>query len=456
MAIREFPMPDLAEGLTEGEIVEWHVKVGEPVALNQTLCVVETAKAAVDVPSPFAGTVIELCGKVGDLVPVGAPLIRIDTSAGEVQGEARPDESSGVGEQGSGAAPAASSFVGLLPAGTKPVQRRLRRPEPAGPTAAAGSTRHAGRATVDTGQRGTTSRPASALAKPPIRKLANDLGVDLKRISGSGPDGTVTRADVLAAASGGGQSAPEAATPPVGFRGFRPGQEIPLKGIRARIAEKMTTANQLIPTATTRISVDCSRLLETRQLLNRQVSEEQLPAVNITPLVLILRATVLALRRFPMLNASIDTRAAVIRLHDGIHLGFATDTERGLLVPVVHDAERLTVFQLGRQVAELAEAARSGSITPGQLTGGTFTVTNAGPFGVDDGDPIINHPEVAILGIGTIRNRPIVDGNQIVARPTVTFTLAFDHRVCDGAESGRFVSYLAELVSEPTRMLIHG
>ncbi len=430
--LRDFLLPDLGEGLEDAELVEWHVQVGDVVALNQPLCTVETAKATVEIPSPFAGRIVERVGEPGATIDVGTLLVRIE--------EAAPDEPS---------APAASTrrptLVGYGPE-EGPSRRRARpgRSRPAATTT-------------------PSSAPAAVLAKPPVRKLARELGVDLTAVApGTGPSGVVTRDDVTRAASAAPSDAetqqqtkqPEtervawSAPAPV-----RPGDVIPVEGVRARIAERMTLAHSTIPDAACSVTVDCARLVEMRATL-REVARERADADVLTPFALILRLVVAALRARPVLNATFDEEARQIRVHEAINLGVGTDTPRGLLVPVVRDADRLSTLELATEVRRLAEGARAGTLSPGELTGSTFTVSNFGVFGLDDGYPVINHPEVAILGIGAIRERPAVVDGEIVARPTANLTCSFDHRACDGADAGAFLGHLRELIEAPEQLIL--
>ncbi len=470
--IKEFMLPDLGEGLEEGEIVAWHVDVGEVIELNQPVADIETAKAIVAVPTPFAGTVVERIGAVGDTLAVGSVFLRVDVASDEASdGNGPRHETGGT----SGAAPRSASaldaqdepqpLVGYGQGRGAATRRRRRRH---GTLARDAQPDGIGRAAA--GQPAPTggSRP---LAKPPVRKLAKELGVDLAGLApGSGPGGTVTRDDVhlaAAAADATSTSAPAAGATVAGarssvpgFRGRTPGEVEQVRGIRRRIMEKMERSRREIPSASCSRDADLTELWALRTVLSERAEAEGLD-VRITPFVLILRATVLGLRRFPTLNARLDREAGEIHLLEDIHLGFAADTERGLVVPTIKDAHARSTFELAVELERLGEAARTGTIGPAELTGGTFTVNNYGAFGADDGDPVINHPEAAILGIGAIRERPWVlpspDGGpgSVAVRMVGRFTLAFDHRVCDGGEAGRFVSHVAELCEHPAQMLLH-
>lgn len=483
--IKDFKLPDLGEGLEEGEIVEWHVAVGDVIELNQTVASIETAKAVVDVPSPYAGKVVELVGDVGETLEVGTVFVRIDASGGGASagGASQPalDEADAdTGGSGSTGLDADSEPQPLVGYGNREGgggRRRRRGVEPEAPTG-----------------NGQVADTTKALAKPPVRKLAKDLGVDLAAIApGSGPEGSITRDDVRKAAAGAivseqapapaakapAPSAPEreargvvkslvgagepaptlvaaaAGEKPVpGFRGRYPGEVEQVRGIRKRIIEKMERSRRDIPHALCATDADLTDMWELRKDLTAQAQADGFD-VKITPFALVMRATVLALRRFPTLNAVYDQDAGEIRLLEHINLGVAVDTDRGLIVPNIKDAHTKSTLQLAMETVELAQKCRDGSATPGELTGGTFTVDNYGYFGNDDGNPIINTPEVGILGISAMREKPWVHDGEIKIRRVARFQLAFDHRVCDGGEAGRFVTYVAELCETPTKILLH-
>jgi 2-oxoisovalerate dehydrogenase E2 component (dihydrolipoyl transacylase) len=494
--IRDFKLPDLGEGLEEGEIVEWHVEVGQVIELNQTVADVETAKAVVAVPSPFAGRVVERIGELGEPLEVGSVFLRIDV---DVEGGA---VAAADGVAGPAAETGASPAQGGFEAGAAAAEVATPEPDADPGGAVVGEGRSSGldadeepQPLVGYGQgeggarrrrRGggaeaaATAEPAAAvkpLAKPPVRKLAKDVGVDLADLApGSGPDGVITRDDVQAAASVG-PAAPAAPAVPAaagagptaapgfsdlgagekavpGYRGRTPGEVEPIRGIRKRIVEKMETSRREIPEATCSRTADLTELWEIRKDLTEQARADGFD-VKITPFALILRAVLLAIRRFPTLNASIDREAGEIRLHQHVNLGFAADTDRGLVVPNIKDANTLSTLQLAMELNRLATAARDGSVSAAEMTGGTFTVSNYGAFGNDDGSAVINHPEGAILGVGAIRERPWVVGGELAVRRTCTFSLAFDHRISDGGEAGRFVTYVGDLCEQPARILLH-
>lgn len=380
--VKAFRVPDLGEGLEEVTVTHWNVAMGDFVDLNQVLCTVETAKAEVEIPSPHGGRIVEMQGDEGDVLKVGAVLVRIDTAP--LNGEA--------------------------PA---PVEE---------PPTLVGYGANAG---IDTSRR--TPRP---LAAPPVRKLAKELMVDLSSLHGSA-GGVITRADVLAAAGGSTNGA----------------DVRPVQGVQARMAEKMTLSHREIPAAKVSVEVDCTELL---RLSERFRSE------RITPFVLTLRLLIIALRHNEILNSTWTDSAdgPQISIDHHVHLGIGVATERGLLVPVIADAHSKTTRQLASRATELITGARAGTLTPRELRGSTFTVSNFGALGVDDGVPVINHPEAAILGMGAIKPRPVVVGGEVVGRPTMTLTCVFDHRVADGAQAARFVSELRGLIESPETALL--
>jgi 2-oxoisovalerate dehydrogenase E2 component (dihydrolipoyl transacylase) len=420
-----FLLPDLGEGLTEAEIVAWHVQTGDTVTVDQPIVEVETAKAVVEVPVPFAGRVTALHGQPGDLVAVGEPLVTVDTA-----------------ESG-------SVLVGY---GTTSGHRRRHR---------------ASRSSADGGVPPRNGR--LPVASPLIRQLARSAGLDLTTIRGSGRGGLITRQDVDAAIKAR-QAGPAAVPEPVqavpepgpgvpepgpGVPEPGPGVppaggviRIPIRGLRKSVADKLSRSRREIPEATVWVDVDATEMLRLRAALN---ADESAPKISL--LALLSRFTVLALRRHPELNARIEGDEIV--MDPSVHLGFAAQTDRGLMVPVVRDAQVHTLEQLAVAVAERTRRARDGTLGPAELTGGTFTVNNYGVFGVDGSAAIINHPEAAILGIGRIIPRPWVVDDQVVPRQVTELTLAFDHRVCDGGTAGGFLRFIADCVESPAHALRH-
>lgn len=421
MPTKDFLLPDLGEGLTEGEVVRWLVAVGDAVDVDQPVAEVETAKAVVEVPSPFAGTVTALHADVGQEVEVGRPLLSVDVTD-EVfdapPGEAAPAEAA----EGDGDGESGSVLVGY------------------GTHRSGGARRRRGEAASGGG---STAAPQRPLAKPPVRKMAKDLGIDLTDVPPSGPDGTVTREDVRAYAEGDGLQAAAPAPP-----SEEQVERIPVRGVRKRVAEKMARSRREIPDATTWVDCDATRLMELREELNTSSGD-----VTVTPLAIILRICVAGLGRFPTLNARLDTDTDEIVLQPFVHLGFAAQTDRGLVVPVIRDAHRRSTLEIAAELSRLAAGARAGGLGPEEMTGGTFTVSNYGSFGVDGGSAIINHPEVAILGTGRISDRPWVVDGSIAVRKVMQLSIAFDHRVADGGDAAGFLRFVADCVERPGRLV---
>jgi len=426
--VREFKLPDLGEGLEEAEIVSWLVKEGEEIELNQPLVEVETEKALVQIPSPYAGIVEKLFGDVGDRVKVGSTLVSFKTSGDAPEAGKRREVLVGYGPDEGGGRRRRRKKLGQ---GADPEPEA--EPEPAA--------------------------PRKALATPPVRKLAREMGVEIDSVRGSGPDGRVTRDDVVAASEAPKPAAPKehvasvtrlepAARRPVTDEG--PAEErIPVRAIRRTIAERMVRSYTEIPHVTEWLQVDATELMRLRDDLKGAPEAE---GVKMSPLPVLVKALVAALHKHPLVNSSWDAESTEIVVKRYYHIGIATDTERGLLVPVIRDADRLSVFDISREVARLAQAAREGTITPVELTGSTITITNVGSFGMESGTPIINFPEAAILATGAITKRPWAVADQIVARYVMTLALSFDHRIIDGAEAGRFLRYLGDLIEKPARL----
>jgi pyruvate dehydrogenase E2 component (dihydrolipoamide acetyltransferase) len=413
----DFRLPDLGEGLEDASVVAWRVGVGDRVEVDQVVVEVETAKAAVEVPVPFAGVVTALHAQPGTSVRVGAPLLSVDPVRAEGFREpgvavAESDDASGNVLVGYGTtSPGRRSGAGRR-------ARRVRR-EPAAPAPVSAA---------------PGDGPVPVIS-PLVRKMARDAGLDLAGIAATGPRGIVRRSDVEKALAG-------------ARLVDRPSGEtrIPLTGMRKTIAEKLARSRREIPEATVWVDVDATELLRARSVLN-----DNQPHQQVSLLALLARFTVLALRRYPELNASLDGDEIVVP--DAVNLGFAAQTDRGLVVPVVRSADRMTTRELSARMQELTRAARAGSLTPQQLTGGTCTVNNYGVFGVDGSAAIINHPEVALVGMGRIIDRPWVVDGQLAVRKVTQLTLAFDHRVCDGGTAGGFLRFLADCVEAPIRAL---
>jgi len=425
--VPDFLLPDLGEGLDEAEVIAWRVQVGDRVTVDQVIAEVETAKAAVEVPVPFAGVVARLHASPGATVSVGQPLITItadDEAAGfREPGVVVPEQAAAAAGQGADSQEASGSvLVGYGTTATTVRRRRGRRKAAGGAPPAVPDRRDPRRV---------------AVISPLVRKQARDAGLDLTGLVGTGPAGVVSREDVRRAIAARQRPAPaEAAAPETERR-------IPLRGARRAAAEHVTRSRREIPEATVWVDVDATGMVEARRELNTRD-----PARPVSLLALLARFAVLGLRRYPELNARVEGDEIVVPRR--VHLGFAAQTEHGLVVPVVHDAHLLSTRDLSARLAERTSAARERRLSPADLRGGTFTVNNYGVFGVDGSAAIINHPEVAILGMGRVIDRPWVVDGQLAVRKAAELTLAFDHRVCDGGTAGGFLRYVADCVESPT------
>jgi 2-oxoisovalerate dehydrogenase E2 component (dihydrolipoyl transacylase) len=438
VAERDFSLPDLGEGLTEGEVVRWLVAEGDTIALNQPIVEVETAKAVVEIPAPYAGTVTKLHAGEGETLDVGAPLLSVDTGGGRpAEAQAAP---AGAGEPGLDgvAVPAAepaqqATLVG--PGERQPVRRRRLTGPPAPHAPGGAASRPQGPA---------AGRPK---ATPPVRKYAKDRGVDLASLSGTGKDGRVTREDVdrAVAAPGG----PEPAAPArAGARAPRDRAEerIPIRGTRKQIAAAMVASASSIPHVTEFLTVDATALMALRGRLRALPEAAE---VKLTPLAIIARALCVAVRQYPLMNSSWDDGAGEIVVKGWVNLGIATDTTTGLLVPNVKDADTLGILDLSRELLRVTGLARERKAAPADLQGGTITITNVGGFGVETGTPIINRPECAIVATGLIAPRPWVVEGELAVRQLMTTSVSFDHRVVDGAYAARFLAHLRDLLEDP-------
>jgi pyruvate dehydrogenase E2 component (dihydrolipoamide acetyltransferase) len=397
--VRDFLVPDLGEGLEDATITGWSVAVGDDVALNQTLCTVETNKAEVEIPSPYAGRIVELGGAEGDTLAVGAVLVRIATDA---------------------PAPAPASQNG------------------GGPKRKAVLVGYGTDDAMDTSRRAPVEGGSRPRAKPPVRKLAADLHVDLADVvPGSGPDGIVTREDVLAAAR----------------KSDGMSETMDVHGVHATMAQRMALSRSQIPDAHASVQVDCSALLRVRDRMREAPGDD---GQQITPFVLTLRLLTIALTHHPMFNSTwVETAGGPhIHVHSAVHLGFGVAAPRGLLVPVVKDAQDKTTRELAATIARLIEESRAGTVKPAELQGSTFTVSNFGALGLDEGVPVINYPEAAILGMGSLKPRPVVVDDAVVVRPTMTLTCAFDHRIADGAQVAAFLGEVRLLIESPELALL--
>ncbi|MFI8341502.1 dihydrolipoamide acetyltransferase family protein [Streptomyces sp. NPDC085639] len=438
--VMEFKLPDLGEGLTEAEIVRWLVAVGDVVAIDQPVVEVETAKAMVEVPCPYGGVVTARFGEEGTELPVGAPLITVAVGVSSLPADAPAAEAAEA--EGTGNVP--RPLIGYGEDHSRPARRRRVRPVTAAVSAPAVAAPVAPAVPV------APAAPAGPVPviSPLVRKLAKDGGVDLRALTGSGPDGLILRADVEAALAA--LRAPEpapaaAAAPPTAAAAH--GERIPLKGVRGAVAEKLSRSRREIPDATCWVDADATELMAARAAMNA------VGGPKISVLALLARICTAALAKYPELNSTVDLEAKEIVRLPSVHLGFAAQTERGLVVPVVRDAQNRNPESLSAEFARLTEVARAGKLAPADLTGGTFTLNNYGVFGVDGSTPIINHPEAAMLGVGRIIDKPWVHEGQLAVRKVVQLSLTFDHRVCDGGTAGGFLRFVADCVESPAVLL---
>jgi pyruvate dehydrogenase E2 component (dihydrolipoamide acetyltransferase) len=459
-----FLLPDVGEGLTDGEVLRWLVNVGDEVVVNQPLVEVETAKAAVELPSPFAGVVAELRAAVGEVVPVGAPLISIDTGGAAADAAVPATDSNteqvaatetltepdpAAADEGSGPLLVGYGVVGSGTRRRRRLGQAVRTDQPVrhgGAEVAAAAARH-----VET-----------VRAKPPVRRRAKELGVDLGSVTPTGPEGSVTREDVEAAAGRAAQpeataptAPPQSATAPVpatrdeplvGTVSAVPERRIPVRGVQRRMAEAMVESAFTIPHVTEWVEVDVTR---STKLLRRLRDTPGFAGHHVTPLLLVARACVQAVRRTPEINAYFDSDAEEVVVRDEVNLGIAVAGPRGLVVPHVPRADRLSLPELATALDELVRAAREDRLSPAQLSGSTFTITNIGVFGVDGGTPLINPGEGAILAAGAWRERAWVHKGKVRPRMVAQLTLSFDHRFIDGARGSRFLADVAALLADP-------
>ncbi|MGW2370910.1 dihydrolipoamide acetyltransferase family protein [Kitasatospora sp. NPDC001683] len=428
--VREFRLPDLGEGLTGAEVVRWMVEVGEVIAVDQPVVEVETAKAVVEVPCPYGGVVTARYGEEGEEIAVGAPLVTVAVASAGGGAEDAP--------AGSPASPGSTAEVERPLVGYGVAESRGARRRRVGAPAAAAAPAPVAAAVV------APAAPAVVpVISPLVRRLAREQGVDLTAVAGSGPDGLIMRADVERAV------AAKVAAPAVAAPVAAAAQDgvVPLRGLRKAVAEKLSRSHREIPAATCWVDADATELMALRRQLNAT------PGPKVSVLALLARICTVALARFPELNSSVTEDGSGIVRHSAVHLGFAAQGERGLVVPVVRDAHTRSTEQLGEELGRLTESARSGSLTPAELTGGTFTLNNYGVFGVDGSTPILNHPEAAMLGVGRIVAKPWVHGGELAVREVTQLSFTFDHRVCDGGTAGGFLRFVADCVEQPGMLL---
>ncbi|MFF4398309.1 dihydrolipoamide acetyltransferase family protein [Streptomyces sp. NPDC001480] len=459
-SVREFKMPDVGEGLTEAEILKWYVQPGDTVSDGQVVCEVETAKAAVELPIPYDGVVRELRFPEGTTVDVGTAIIAVDVAGGApaeapapaaapaaAPEEKKPEEPK---TEGSGRQPV---LVGYGVAASSTKRRPRKGPEVAVPQASAA-------VQSELNGHGPAAAKPRPLAKPPVRKLAKDLGVDLATVTPSGPDGIITREDVHAAA------APAAAAPapvtaaPVSVPAVPPAPvatydtaretRVPVKGVRKATAQAMVGSAFTAPHVTEFVTVDVTR---TMKLVEELKQDKDMQGLRVNPLLLVAKALLVAIKRNPDINASWDEANQEIVLKHYVNLGIAAATPRGLIVPNIKDAHAKTLPQLAEALGELVATAREGKTSPAAMQGGTVTITNVGVFGVDTGTPILNPGESAILAVGAIKLQPWVHKGKVKPRQVTTLALSFDHRLVDGELGSKVLADVAAVLEQPKRLI---
>jgi len=484
--VKQFKLPDVGEGLTEADIVSWKVKPGDSVTVNQVIVEIETAKSLVELPSPFDGVVTDLLVPEGQTVDVGTPIIAVDVSGEAGAGGPGPQGAVPAGSTPSGTVPTtrgealAEDLVpsppeegarepGIEGSPAPKIERQAvlvgygvklgtttRRPrkgqagggsgagrppaEPVSPPAVAGN--------GDSGRTGTADRP---MAKPPVRKLAKDLGVDLAALTGSGPEGTITREDVQAAAAGPAAEAPAAVSVPAVPAGGE--ERIPIRGVRKHTALAVSSSAFTAPHVTEFLQIDVT---ETMNAVRRLRELPEFEGRRPSPLLLVAKALMLAVARHPMINSSWDEAAQEIVVKHYVNLGIAAATARGLLVPNIKNAHALSLPGLARALAELATTAREGKTPPADLARGTITITNVGVFGVDTGTPILTPGESAILALGQVKQAPWVHEGELAVRQVTTLALSFDHRIVDGDLGSAVLRDIGAMLTDPVRMIAWG
>jgi pyruvate dehydrogenase E2 component (dihydrolipoamide acetyltransferase) len=435
--LRRFLLPDLGEGLNDAEIVAWHVAAGDEVELNQVLVEVETEKAVVELPSPYAGTVVELLAAPGETVAVGAPIVAIEATSDvgptpEVTYDDEASETTSSEPTSSEPTPSAKVpvLVGYGPAEAAPSRRRRRRvAHPGQPAGAPTQARNGGR----------------PLAAPPVRFMARQQGVDLSEVMGHGPGGIITREDLAAHLSG----EPTTAAAPGPDRETRS----PVRGVQKHMAEAMIRSVTTAPQACVFLTLDVTA---TSDLVDRLRHHRHFEGARVTLLTLVCRAVLLALRDHDALNSSWDEATSEIVMKHYVHLGIAVAGPHGLVVPNIKDAQDLTLRELAAALSDLTARARAARVTPADLSGGTFTITNVGVFGVDAGVPILNPGEAGILALGAVQRRPWEHDDAVALRDVVTLSLAFDHRLVDGEAASRFLAAVGEILTDPTNLIALG
>ncbi|MER6073269.1 dihydrolipoamide acetyltransferase family protein [Streptomyces sp. NPDC001817] len=453
-SVREFKMPDVGEGLTEAEILKWYVQPGDTVTDGQVVCEVETAKAAVELPIPYDGVVRELHFPEGTTVDVGTSIIAVEV-AGAAPAEAPAEQPEAAPEEPEPEAKPQARQPVLVGYGvsTSSTKRRPRK----GPEVTVPAPAQAIQTELNGHGHGTVAEKPRPLAKPPVRKLAKDLGVDLATITPSGPDGVITRDDVHAAATpkpaepapAPVAAAPVTPAPVASYDGTRE-TRIPVKGVRKATAAAMVGSAFTAPHVTEFVTVDVTR---TMKLVEELKQDKEMQGLRVNPLLLIAKALLVAIRRNPEINASWDEANQEIVQKHYVNLGIAAATPRGLIVPNIKDAHDKTLPQLAAALGELVSTAREGKTSPAAMQGGTVTITNVGVFGVDTGTPILNPGESAILAVGAIKLQPWVHKGKVKPRQVTTLALSFDHRLVDGELGSKVLADVAAILEQPKRLI---
>ncbi len=485
MSVNEYKLPDVGEGLTEAEIVSWKVKVGDTIKVNDIVVEIETAKSLVELPSPYAGTITALLVPEGETVAVGTPIISVSSGEAGAAPGAAPDAAAGAVDDGA----ATAEPAGGAPAPADGDEEPMKTLVGYGPRSAAakrrprrgGGTPHSQPASAmqDQLQGAFTPGPvgeeeieidelepavpaqsaartgagtSTVLAKPPVRKLAKDLGIDLREVTPSGPNGTITRADIEGFSGGATADQPSGAPAPAmpQASGERETRE-PIKGVRKMMAQAMVDSAFTAPHVTEWITVDVTR---TMRYVAKLKEHRDFRDVKVSPLLVVAKAVCLAARRTPEINATWDDAAQEVVYKSYVNLGIAAATPRGLVVPNIKDADRMSMVEMASSINELTRTARDGKTQPAQMSGGSFTITNVGVFGVDAGTPIINPGESAILCFGAVRKQPWVHKDRIKARDITTLALSFDHRLVDGEKGSRFLADVAAILEDPASALM--
>jgi len=432
MAEHTIKMPDVGEGVAEAELVEWHVKIGDPVREDTVLAAVMTDKATVEIPSPVEGEIAWLGAEIGDVVAVGSPLIRIKTAGGasdapmdDEAGEAPVAD--GMAQEGEGVPPPPAKETPKVAA-----KAEVKPPEKSKPIFSSGAPRAEG------------EKP---LASPAVRLRAKEAGIDLRQVAGSGPAGRITHEDVDGFLSAGRQGSVK------GLSRRTDVEDIKIVGLRRKIAEKMALSKRSIPHITYVEEIDVTALEETRAAMNASKKPDQ-PKLTLLPFLM--RAMARAIADQPELNAVFDDEAGIVHRHGGIHIGIAAQTANGLVVPVVRHVEARDIWDCGAEVARLADAAKAGTAGRDELSGSTITITSLGAMGGVVTTPVINHPEVAIVGVNKMMIRPVWYGSQFITLKRRNLSSSFDHRVIDGWDAARFIQRIKVLMETPALIFVEG